>query len=346
MKKLSIGIAHHHDFDGAWFTIQDIKKELMFNDRMDLLDKIEFVIVDNSYNSPHSDMLKRFATESLAPLVYDVYDEEGSAKVKNRIIEKSNSPFVLVLDCHVLLCPVVNTMEKIINFIDENQDTEDLFYGPLVQDRLSVSFPFFKKKWSNGMWGTWQLGMRCRCGSFYFFAENFEVFDSVKQIKHTKCPHCDLSFEDDDLDLENPESYYKFLKKEECEFTCLLNSDRPFEIWAQGTGCFLTKKDSWLGYNKLLQGFGGEEGYIAEKYRKNGRKVYCLPFLKWLHRFEKPSGVYYNTGNTSKARNYVLGLSEIDCPLHETYEHFVQDLELDPLLFQSFVNEARYLLNK
>ena len=44
-KKLSIGFAHHNDFSGAWFTIQDIRKELLFNGRKDLLDQIEFVVV-------------------------------------------------------------------------------------------------------------------------------------------------------------------------------------------------------------------------------------------------------------------------------------------------------------
>ena len=33
--KLTIGMAHHSDFDGAYFTIQDIRKELIFNGRGD-----------------------------------------------------------------------------------------------------------------------------------------------------------------------------------------------------------------------------------------------------------------------------------------------------------------------
>ena len=45
-QKLTIGMAHHNDFDGAYFTIQDIRKELLFNNWMDLLQKIEFRKID------------------------------------------------------------------------------------------------------------------------------------------------------------------------------------------------------------------------------------------------------------------------------------------------------------
>ena len=43
---LTIGIAHHNDYSGAYFTIQDIRKELIFNSRHDLLRKIEFIIIN------------------------------------------------------------------------------------------------------------------------------------------------------------------------------------------------------------------------------------------------------------------------------------------------------------
>ena len=51
--KLTIGMAHHSDFDGAYFTIQDIRKELLFNGRGDLLQNIEFMHCTRcSVNSP------------------------------------------------------------------------------------------------------------------------------------------------------------------------------------------------------------------------------------------------------------------------------------------------------
>ena len=40
---LTIGMAHHNDYHGVYFSIQDIRKELIFNKRYDLLKKINFL---------------------------------------------------------------------------------------------------------------------------------------------------------------------------------------------------------------------------------------------------------------------------------------------------------------
>ena len=118
MKKLSIGIAHHNDFSGAWFTIQDIRKELLFNKRKDLLEKIEFVIVENDAESDHSESLKNFSINNLAKnksLSYNICRTEGTSSSRNMIIDNANGEFVLVLDCHVLLCPVWLTVERLLD---------------------------------------------------------------------------------------------------------------------------------------------------------------------------------------------------------------------------------------
>lgn len=88
-------------------------------------------------------------------------------------------------------------------------------------------------------------------------------------------------------------------------------NSEPFEIPAQGLGLFSCRKDSWLGFNTNFRGFGGEEGYIHEKYRGNGKKVLCLPFLRWLHRFERPNGVSYPNDLVDRFRNYYIGHMEL-----------------------------------
>src|SRR5581483_11068574 len=57
----------------------------------------------------------------------------------------------------------------------------------------------------------------------------------------------------------------------------------PFEIPMQGLGLFACRKAAWRGFNPLFRGFGGEEGYIHEKFRQAGARSLCLPFLRWLH---------------------------------------------------------------
>ena len=103
----------------------------------------------------------------------------------------------------------------------------------------------------------------------------------------------------------------------------LLKDDKIKPIWAQGCGLILVRRESWLGFNKNFKGFGGEEGYIHEKYRKAGREVYLIPWLGWWHRFGNPDTKHYNLTRYSKVRNYVLGHQELEMPLDNIFNHFV-----------------------
>jgi hypothetical protein len=105
----------------------------------------------------------------------------------------------------------------------------------------------------------------------------------------------------------------------------------PFEIPAQGMGLFSCRRDSWLGFNPLFRGFGGEEGYIHEKYRKAGKKTLCLPFLRWNHRFGRPGGVKYPLTLENKIRNYFIGFTELGLDITPIYEHFTASLSRDKI---------------
>jgi glycosyltransferase involved in cell wall biosynthesis len=95
----------------------------------------------------------------------------------------------------------------------------------------------------------------------------------------------------------------------------------PIEIEMMGCGLFGCRKDSWLGFNKDCKGFDGVEGVIHAKYRKAGRKVICLPFLKWVHKF---GGVKagYPLSKEDKIRNFLLGFAEIGMDPKPIYDHF------------------------
>lgn len=95
-----------------------------------------------------------------------------------------------------------------------------------------------------------------------------------------------------------------------------------FEIPAQGMGVFACRKDSWLGFNKRFRGFGGEEGYIHEKYKQSGKKTICLSDLKWMHRFGRPNGTPYPNLFEDRVKNYFIGWMELGLPVFEVIEHF------------------------
>lgn len=103
----------------------------------------------------------------------------------------------------------------------------------------------------------------------------------------------------------------------------LMKDSTPKDIPANGCGLFLCRKDSWLGFNKNFNGFGGEEVYIHDKYRKEGRRVLMLPNLIWWHRFGNPDARHYSLNRYSKIRNYVIGFLELDKDIKEIYDHFV-----------------------
>ena len=69
------------------------------------------------------------------------------------------------------------------------------------------------------------------------------------------------------------------------------HSRSPCRAWAIRT----CRRVSWPDFNPAFRGFGGEEWYIHEKFRRNGGHVLCLPFLRWLHRFNRPQGCRIET---------------------------------------------------
>ena len=85
----------------------------------------------------------------------------------------------------------------------------------------------------------------------------------------------------------------------------------PFEIGMMGLGAFACRREAWPGLNPRLNGFGGEEGYLHEKFRRNGARCLCLPFFRWTHRFGRPMGVPYPLSLEDRVRNYLITYDEL-----------------------------------
>lgn len=115
----------------------------------------------------------------------------------------------------------------------------------------------------------------------------------------------------------------------------------PFEIPAQGMGCFSCRKSAWLGFNPRFRGFGGEEGYIHEKFRKHGKKTLCLPFLRWMHRFGRPNGVPYPLQLENRVKNYFIGFDEVGLDTSGIYDHFIKDCKMNKTLIAKWHDEVK-----
>lgn len=110
----------------------------------------------------------------------------------------------------------------------------------------------------------------------------------------------------------------------------------PFEIPMMGLGLFSCETKNWPGFNEHFRGFGGEEGYIHEKFRRAGGKAICLPQLKWIHRFGRPDGVKYPLKLEDRIFNYFVGWLEITKDINHhmvtgAYDHFKDKVPVETL---------------
>ncbi len=275
MKKLTIGMTTHDDFDGVYFSIQSLR---MFHS--EIMDLVEFVVIDNNPTGAHGVALKNFFSSIKQPKKLIPFSDYKSAMLKGKIFEEANTPYVMVIDCHVMLVP--GSIKKLIEFYDAGKDGGNLIQGPLLYDDLRTISTHFDLNWRGQMWGTWGTDKR---GT----DENSE----------------------------------------------------PFEIPAQGMGCFSCRKDSWLGFNPKFRGFGGEEGYIHMKYKKAGKKTLCLPFLRWIHRFGRPAGVTYPLTLENKMKNYFIGFEELGIDTRQIYDHFLAETKTDRETMEKWHNEVK-----
>jgi hypothetical protein len=106
----------------------------------------------------------------------------------------------------------------------------------------------------------------------------------------------------------------------------------PFEIPMEGLGAFSCRTEAWPGFNPRFRGYGGEEGYIHEKFRQAGGRCLCLPWFRWVHRHARPGGVPYPFKASDRLRNYLIGFAELGLDLRPIFEHFSEYLSNEDLI--------------
>ena len=124
---------------------------------------------------------------------------------------------------------------------------------------------------------------------------------------------------------------------------------KPFKTRMMGLGIFSCKKSNWPGFNKNFIGFGGEEGYIHEKIRRNGGESICIPQLKWTHRFGRPNGVKYPLAIEDRIYNYFIGWLEItknpnDFMIYKISQHFKEQTK-NPDMINKIFKKARGVMS-
>ena len=153
MRKLTIGMATHDDYDGLYFSIQSIR---MFH--KEVLDDIEFVIVDNNPTSIHGKPIRKLTDWIKEPLQYLPFTKYQATTIKNKVFALSDTPYTLCMDSHVMI--EAGGLKKLIDFYDSGKDNGNLLQGPLIYDDMDSISSHFDLKWSQHMWGQWGTDAR------------------------------------------------------------------------------------------------------------------------------------------------------------------------------------------
>jgi hypothetical protein len=251
MKKLTIGMPVYDDYDGVFFTIQALR---MYHP----MHEVELLVVDNNPDSEHGKTTRKFSQDAGARYIA-APEVKGSGPTKELVFTNATTPYVMCLDCHVLVWP--NAIERLLEYF--NTDQGDILHGPLIYNDLRSISTHMDPVWRGGSLGIWATDKR----------------------------GCELDAE-------------------------------PFEIPAQGMGLFACRKDAWPNFHPAFRGFGSEECYIHGKFRQQGARAMCLPFLRWAHRFGRPSGVPFPMRWEDRIFNYLLGHLELGLPIEPVLDHF------------------------
>jgi glycosyltransferase involved in cell wall biosynthesis len=199
MRKLTIGMCVYNDYDGVYFTLQSLRLY-----HREAMNDVEFVIINNSKDQNQSQALKSLVGHVKEPIQYIEFTEYESTSVRNKIFEVAKTPYVLVLDCHVLLYP--GAIQRLIEFFDKGQDEGNLLHGPMLFDGLDAMYSSFSTVWSDGMQGQWVvetertsvddepfeieaqgLGLfSCRKDSWLGFCKHFRGFGGEEVYIHKK----------------------------------------------------------------------------------------------------------------------------------------------------------------
>lgn len=219
-------------------------------------------------------------------------EPKGTAAPRDEIFRHAQFDRVLVVDSHVILEPGA------MDYLDDHVISDDLYHGPLIYDWGDVCATHMDDVWRGEMWGIWGRAYTGQGVPPFSLVDGRPI--DLKTGQPIKLPTNDLS------------QYHL--------------PTEPFEIPAHGMGLWACRRDSWLGFNPGFREFGGEEWYIHEKYRRAGRTVWCLPGVRWRHRFSDLTShkVEYPLSRFAKVKNYVLGHQELGLPLDRIKAEFVK----------------------
>ena len=170
---LTIGLATYDDFDGAYFTVTSL-----LTHHREAMTRCEIIVLDNHPEGPESEPLQHLAREYAAPPVrYLPYTDVRSTAVRDVIFSHARTPWVMVIDSHVLLEP--GAVDALLAHIDAHPDSPNLIQGPLVRADGTVAATQMDPGFGGAMYGVWGTDPRIEdpdCEPFEIPAHGLALF--------------------------------------------------------------------------------------------------------------------------------------------------------------------------
>lgn len=292
----------------------------------------EVVVVDNN-PTPHSPLPVFLAKTGRARYV-PMPSPVGTSPPRNRVFSEARFVRVVCIDPHVILYP--GFLESLAEFYGGHPDAaNDLLHGPMMTEAGTVMGDLMNDQWRAEMWGTWGRGWITRAGRYFsVLTRDDRTLEYASLNDGTDEQHL-LSRDEVAAyglppDLPWPQ-HENALYKIGCNHPVT-----PYTIPGHGMGFFACGRDAWLPFHPDARGFGGEEMTTGVRFRRAGRRVWCVPSARWWHHFDRPySGVPgqeapYRNVSWDRVRNYVLEFKRLGLDPAPVHRHFVQELKKVP----------------
>lgn len=298
MQTLTIGMATFRDTDGCYMTLEVLNA---FHPR------VQYLVIDNA---PEPDIDTMNVCHAIGGRYLHRPDLHGTSAPRDAIFRLAKTDWAMCVDSHVIL--ESGAVQALLDYIDQNPDSNDLIQGPMVHDDGKVTSTYWRATHPPGLWGVWDTTW-------------FDAFGNPVRLIPSENNKGILLFSDGKTTaITGWDNRAKTAKDYGCTNYYETKPTKPFEIPMQGLGLFAMRCKAWPGFHPLFRGFGGEEGYIHEKVRQQGGKCYCLPALRWRHKFrnmERPHGgkpTPYRLDKSDHVWNLLIGHRELGIEVTET----------------------------
>lgn len=296
---LTIGMATYRDSKALWHTLQVLHANAIAEG---VRDQVEFVVVDNDPAGPHGKVNAKY-TQNVRGRYVALPEPIGTAPPRQRVFDEARGDWVLVVDAHVHLQP--GRVRQLVEWTTDNT-SPDLYQGVLLNSEQRYPVADFERYVRSLKLDPTQISGELRAK----IRRGFET-----DRPYIQWTHWAGRWGEDGLfgkAAVNPAAVDPL-----CE---------PFQIPYGGLWCFLSRRETWLGFHTEFRQFG-IEGYIQTKYRRANRGVWCLPWLRGTHWFRdaKAYPPEFPMSWINRTRNYVLAWQDVRMrPLHEVYQHHVK----------------------